>query len=242
MTALGVDVAQGGPALTALAARHGNWFAPLKTLRGIDTKDGPAVAGQVFTTMRDGCDVAVDMGGGWGGSAYDHLRQQLPHVYGIVPSEASMLRTRDMKLGFANKRAELHWKFREALDPVTGVDVALPPDQAVAADLAAPRWKFTARGIQVEYKPDIVRRLGRSPDRGDAIILAWSVGADRFPERQAPGQLQTIANVGYQRSKQRHGSIPAARRGYRAMPPQLSQADIVRQFEQAQTVRMARRR
>jgi hypothetical protein len=99
MTSIGVDVAQGGPDMTVLAARHGSWFAPLKTFRGIDTKDGPAVAGLVFANMRDGCDIAVDMGGGWGGSAYDHLRQQLPHVHGVVPAEASAKRTKDMKPG-----------------------------------------------------------------------------------------------------------------------------------------------
>jgi hypothetical protein len=206
MTAIGVDVAQGGAAQTVLAARHGNWFAPLKAVRGVDTKDGPAVAGLVFAHMRDGCDVAVDMGGGWGGSAYDHLRQQLPHVEGVVPSQASFARTRDMKLGFANKRAELHWKFREALDPVLGAEIALPPDQGLAADLAASRWKYTSRGIQVELKPDIVKRLGRSPDKGDAVIISYSVGIDREP-RYVPARLQTTANLGYQRAKERFGQL-----------------------------------
>ena len=36
----------------------------------------------------------------------------------------------------------------------------------------APRWKLTARGIQVEEKREINKRLGRSPDRGEAAIYA----------------------------------------------------------------------
>jgi len=40
------------------------------------------------------------------------------------------------------------------------------------ADLAAPRWKLTPRGIQVELKEETRKRLGRSPDRADAVILA----------------------------------------------------------------------
>jgi hypothetical protein len=244
MTALGVDVAQGGADMTVLAARRGLWFAPLMIFRGIDTKDGPSVAGLVFTAMRDGCDIAVDMGGGWGGSAYDHLRQQLPHVHGIVPSEASTARTKDMKLGFFNRRAELHWKFREALDPVTGAGVALPPDAALAADLAAARWKFTARGIQVELKDEIRKRLGRSPDRGDAVIMAWAVGIDREPDRMGAGQLQTTANVGYERAKRRYGSIAIERlqRFMGARPPPVDQQAIVRQFERLQTGQAARAR
>jgi hypothetical protein len=73
------------------------------------------------------------------------------------------------------RRGGIEWKFREALDPVTGAGIALPPDPALAADLAAARWKFTARGIQVELKTEIIRRLGRSPDRGDAVIMAASI-------------------------------------------------------------------
>ncbi len=49
---------------------------------------------------------------------------------------------------------------------------ALPPDQRLFADLAAPRYRVTARGIQVEDKDQIKKRLGRSPDRGDAVVLA----------------------------------------------------------------------
>ena len=66
------------------------------------------------------------------------------------------------------------------LDPETGMDVALPPSRTLKADLAAPKWQMTARGIQVEGKfseckdgfGDIKSRLGRSPDEGDAVVLA----------------------------------------------------------------------
>ena len=73
-------------------------------------------------------------------------------MVGVVPAEKSTKVTRDGKLGFVNLRAELWWKFREALDPQTGADIALPPDPALVADLTAPRWKLTPRGIQVELK------------------------------------------------------------------------------------------
>ena len=34
------------------------------------------------------------------------------------------------------------------------------------------------RGIKVETKEEIVKRLGRSPDRGHAVVMAW-YGGDR---------------------------------------------------------------
>lgn len=208
MSSIGVDVAQGGADMTVLAPRHGIWFAPLKAYRGIDTKDGPAVAAQIFTSVRDGAFIVVDCGGGHGGSAYDHLRHELPddRVVGFVGAEASSAQTKDGRLGFINKRAELWWKFREALDPETGAEIALPPDPALAADLTMPRWKLASRAgagaIQIEAKLDIIKRLGRSPDRGDAAVMAWAYGLGRPGDAPEWGQrMQTHANVSHASAK-----------------------------------------
>ena len=57
-----------------------------------------------------------------------------------------------------------------------GSPIALPNDPAIRADLAAPRFKDTPRGLILELKEEITKRLGRSPDAGDAIVLAWSEG------------------------------------------------------------------
>ena len=79
---------------------------------------------------------------------------------------------------FVNKRAETWWRFREALDPDQpgGSPIALPNDPAIRADLAAPRFKDTPRDLLLEEKAESTKRLGRSPDAGDAITLAWSEG------------------------------------------------------------------
>ena len=52
----------------------------------------------------------------------------------------------------------------------------LPDDRELLADLTAPKYTVTPRGIQIEPKEKLVKRLGRSPDRGDAIVMAWSSG------------------------------------------------------------------
>ena len=57
------------------------------------------------------------------------------------------------------------------------------------------RWKYVSRGIQCELKEDVRRRLGRSPDRADACVMAWHVGLDRDPDRLYAGQLQQRANL-----------------------------------------------
>jgi hypothetical protein len=88
MTTLGVDVAQGGADETVLVALHGTWFATPVRRRGVDTSNGPAVAGLVIEVMRDGCQVNIDLTGGWGGSARDHLLALGIRVEPVVFSQA----------------------------------------------------------------------------------------------------------------------------------------------------------
>lgn len=179
MSGLGVDVAQGGADSTALAPLHGVRFDAIKKLPGAITTDGPAVAAAVVQHIRDGATIAIDLGGGWGGSAYDHLKNQLNmRVIGVNPANGSSAKTSDGKLTFRNERAALHWQFREALDPVNGEGVELPPDEELAQDLSAPTFEVKPSGIQIEAKDALRDRLGRSPDKGDAVLLAWRAGED----------------------------------------------------------------
>ena len=75
-------------------------------------------------------------------------------------------------LRFANKRSKWFWKMRELLDPSNTHDFMLPPDPQMRADLCSARFDVTGRGIRVEPKAEIKKRLQRSPDRGEAVIYA----------------------------------------------------------------------
>jgi len=71
---------------------------------------------------------------------------------------------------YLNLRAELWFKCKAWLE---GMDVSLPHDDALYAELAAPRYMFTSSGkMQVESKESMKRRGVRSPDRADAVCLA----------------------------------------------------------------------
>jgi hypothetical protein len=89
-----------------------------------------------------------------------------------------------------NVRAAMYWKLREALDPHTGDNLALPPDPELLADLCAPRYGVNAAGIFIEHKPDIEKRISRSPDCADALVMAhWhGTGFEPPPAVQQPGR------------------------------------------------------
>lgn len=189
MTAMGVDVAQGGADHTIIAPRYGTWFAPLISRPGAETPEVSHVAGMIVASRRDGAAVVIDVGGGYGGGVVTWLKESEITAAGFNGANGSTARTADNALAFVNLRAEAWWRFREALDPSQegGSPIALPPDQQLAADLASPKWSLKTRGIQIEDKNEIKARLGRSPDRGDAVVMAWSRGQALAARKQMKG-------------------------------------------------------
>ena len=210
MTAIGGDVSFGGDT-TQLAPRYGGWFAPLVSIVGEDTKDGSLVAARIVQIRRDRCSVVVDMGGGYGGAVSLRLADNGIEPIPFNGANSSVERANDgSNLQFANKRAEAHWRLREALDPNQegGSIIALPPDAELKADLAAPTWKLTPRGILVESKEDIRKRIGRSPDKGDAVVMCWSEG--QAAQRLKGMPMPSMANRGYGDMKNGFGGTRGA--------------------------------
>lgn len=183
MCSIGADVAQGGADNTVLAIRHDGWYAPMVVVPGVQTPGGTDVAGLVIAKRRDGAMVVIDIGGGWGGEAFAHIREQGLDCVGYMGVKPSLARSSDKQLKFFNVRSQAYWQFREALNPDQpgGSAIALPNDRELLADLCAPRFNVVKMGhggsIKITPKEEVKDMLGRSPDKGDAVIMAWYSGA-----------------------------------------------------------------
>jgi hypothetical protein len=177
MDAIGVDVAQGGPDRTTLAPLRGSFFEEIQAVPGVSTKDGAAVGALVIKTRRDGAWIAIDGTGGWGGDTAGFLRREaeIQEVSLVVFSDGSNESAKESRMPFYNLRAEMYWQFREALNPESGEDVALPRSARLKAQLAAVRWEPRGNRILIESKDEIRARLGHSPDEADAVVMAWHV-------------------------------------------------------------------
>lgn len=182
MSCMAVDPAGGGPDKSTIAFRHDGWFGEIIERPGVDTPMGKEIAGLVVMNRKDGAIVIIDMGGGYGGVPFTTLEENHIDPVAYKGAEGSTARTADRKLGFFNKRSETWWKFREALDPARpgGSGIALPWDQELLSDLTSVRFKIVTQSgvmsIKAETKEDVVTRLGRSPDKGDAVVMCWSEG------------------------------------------------------------------
>ena len=202
-TAIAADIAQGGQDRTVISPRHGGWFAPQTVRPGVDTPDGASVAALIIAARKDGSTIVLDMGGGYGGATKEKFDENAIPVVAFNGAHASSRKTRDGSLSFVNRRAEAYWTMREELDPEQegGSVIALPPDPELRSQLAAPTYKVTTRGIQVEAKDEIKKRLGVSPDKADAAVMSLVEGkrAEKREKRRAfYGERQTTANMGYE--------------------------------------------
>lgn len=181
MCVVGVDASGGGDDPMVMAPRYDGWYAPLIEVPGKDLPMdnlGPAAAGRVIVHRRDDALIVIDMGGGYGGSMYDHLKHNNIEVKAYKGAEASTRRSRDGKIKFTNKRTAALWLFMEALDPgqTGGSPIALPPSPGLLSDLVAPTFEVLPNGIRAESKEKVCERLGRSTNEGDAVVMAWYEG------------------------------------------------------------------
>lgn len=157
--ALGVDVARYGSDETVEIEIYGRTVAMPRSFHGQDTM---ATAGAIKASSA--AKKAVD-DAGVGGGVTDRLKEQKINVIAYNAGESAF-----DKEQFLNRRAESWWLIREMLKRD---EIDLPPDNKLAADLTNIKFGYTSRGqIKLEAKEDIKKRIGRSPDRGDALAIA----------------------------------------------------------------------
>jgi len=169
---IGVDPTRGGADEFGIARLYGDYFE----VEGFQSKlapDGDAGAALVEAAMQgDSAAIFIDSIG-IGASVYDVLKKS-HETYAMNAGESAGKNTdKSGKYMFANQRSMWWWLFREALDPNSGFEIALPPIRKLRQDLRAPRYKRQGGRIVVESKEKIKQRIGRSTDYGDAVVQVW---------------------------------------------------------------------
>lgn len=216
MCSIGVDCTGGGADPLLLARRYDGWYDEMLEVPGKEVpveRIGSYCAGIIVSYRRDRALIVIDMGGGYGGSTYEHCKSNDIDAYPYKGAESTDRRSADKKLRFTNVRSAAHWVFREALDPDQpgGSPIALPEDPELVADLTTPTFEVTPNGIRVESKEDVVARLGRSTNKGDAVIMAWWAGPKEITDALAwAEQREALA------SRRPMGRLPKAVMGGRA--------------------------
>ena len=162
---LGVDVARFGADESVIALRSDRLVSIVETHHGLDTMSLAAVV--VSAIERTGAtETNVDVIG-VGAGVVDRLNQlRIAGISGVNVAEKASDDER-----FGNLKAELWWNLRDALER-DECDLEISDDEA--AELSAPKYKIQAGRTFIEDKAETKKRIGKSPDSADAIVLAWS--------------------------------------------------------------------
>ena len=170
---MGVDVARYGADQTAIVIRDDISLRALHTYSGRSTME---TAGLVLKHAADNAispgNIAVD-DSGLGGGVTDRLHEQGSHVLAVNAASSPDSRN------FANRRAELYWRLREALNPAQALPIAIPKCHLrLAGELSHLTYSFNSRGRILLASKDALRSyLGHSPDAADALALTFASDA-----------------------------------------------------------------
>lgn len=174
--ALGVDVGETVD-LSVAAVRGGKRIEELQTWR---LRDSMLVAGKVREVaqrwhVRPASDGGIATGtivvdaNAVGKGLHDRLKEERFRVVTFKSQYGAPEQKRKTALEFANMRAAAYWRLHEL---VAG-DLQLPRDPLLDEELAATTYTTNSRGrILIRPKEEIEKRLGRSPDRADAVAMA----------------------------------------------------------------------
>lgn len=182
---LGVDVAGMGRDSSILCPRYDNIVLELVCHKSGGKADHMRVAGMVVNEMnrakvKNGSRALIDTIGE-GAGVYSRLVEiNLQGATSCKFSESAKgLSDVTGQYKFENMRAYLHWCVRDWLDPRNKNNPALPPDDELLEELTAIKWSFRSNGdIIIEAKDEIKERLGRSPDKSDALCNTFYPAKD----------------------------------------------------------------
>jgi hypothetical protein len=177
---IAADIARFGEDETVIMRREGGW---IRVYRAHHKADTMVTAGHIAKAVRDIDDEAgkndwvraiIDVPG-VGGGVVDRLAELnlplVPYNGGEAPID---------KERFVNARAEDYWTLRERFEQGE-VDID-PDDDKLAAQLGSIKWGIDSRGrIKIESKDDMRKRGMPSPDRADAMAIAFAGRANAAP-------------------------------------------------------------
>lgn len=161
---LGVDVAAEGDDSSVIAPRKGLQAMTMIQYRNLDGIAGADATSRIWNNNRaDAC--FVDNTGGFGSAWIACLKllgkQPVPITFSSKP----------IKPIYANKRAEM---YDEMANWIKGGG-ALPNDEELLQELCAITYTHKADRLILEDKELIKQRIGRSPDKADALALTFAM-------------------------------------------------------------------
>lgn len=160
------DVADGGDDAHIIKAWDNTTETDSVEIRGKKVEEVEPHVWRLLRKIQGNC-IIVDADG-IGRVAVSLLEQSSDPYTTIIPFEGSSKNVNEPN-NFMNRRHEAHWKMREMFE-CGNISISKDPEQR--EELASIKMVEHSKGfIAVERKADLKGRLGRSPDKADAIMM-----------------------------------------------------------------------
>lgn len=169
---LGGDVARQGDDSSAICRRVGRQAFPLVTMRIPDTMLVAARFGQEQRDHRPDA-FFIDGTGGYGAGVIDKMRSTNHDVIEVQFAGKALSHR------YFNKRSEMYFELAEWVKN----GGALPDDKELKEELCAMTYIFQGDKFRIVEKQLIKDKLGRSPDRADALALTFAYPVVKAPTR-----------------------------------------------------------
>ena len=165
---IGLDVARFGDDNTVFCFRKGRWCFRFHSCQKLDNVEVANLATN-FIKEYQPHRIFMDIGG-QGAGVYDILKDRgfIEIIRGVYFGEKAINDER-----YFNRRAEMWNSVCEWLSSTP--QVQLPEDEELFNDLTCVNKKYDRKGrLQLEEKSEIKKRIGRSPDKADALALTFA--------------------------------------------------------------------
>lgn len=169
---VGIDIARFGRDKSIYLLRKGYTVSRIDENSKIDTM---SLVGWIRNLLdNDDPDViAIDVIG-IGAGVCDRLDE-----LGYEVSEVNVGSSADDKDKFYNLRTEVFWHLRDLFKKDK---IGIPNDAGLIQELTDLRYKYSSeKKLRLEAKADMKKRIGRSPDKADALALAYHDAGEYEP-------------------------------------------------------------
>lgn len=171
MCAMGFDVSDMGRDKNVLVMRWGSWFSrPL--FAPANLLEGDELADWALGHRRHNCPFYYDLIG-VGAKMRSPLKEKIPErAVPLKNSWGTKELCMDREVGFRTLRSYYWWRFRQALNPDNIRQMAIPPGGNILQEAKTPHYKQVTGQIYVETKEEIFKRIRRSTDILDSILMS----------------------------------------------------------------------
>lgn len=171
MLALGVDVGRGGDDTIIQSLFEGLRWGTHKTIDRKVSRDGHKVGSEIAAIATDEAVICMDVIG-VGNSPYDWLKHNTTKKIIPIAANSQPYKTRLSHFEMLNMRAWLYWMMRKILDPTYNLQPMIAPCETLYEELVAHRYTDRGGKLVVLPKDEVKKRIGRSPDRADALVYS----------------------------------------------------------------------